>query len=77
MISEEPHHLLFRLDVFRSGVTKSFFVGDQFTRQDTEQGIVRLNILFRQIMGIVGRNQIDIEFLRNARNLDIDDAILR
>ncbi len=38
---------------------------------------MRLNILFRQIMGIIGRNQIDIEFLRNARNLDIDDAILR
>ena len=77
VIPEEKTHLLFGLDVFGTGVTQPLLIGDQLAGEHTEQGVVGFNVLLAQVVGIVGRNNLDAEFLGNFDDLNVDDPILR
>ena len=77
VVSEETEHFLLALDEFGAGVAQTLFVGDQLARQDAEQGVVRLRVIAGQVVGVVGGHQRDPQFLRDLRDLHIDDPILR
>ena len=56
VIGEETAHLLFRLDVFRARVSQPLLVRDQLAGQNTKESIMSFNILFAQIMRVIGRD---------------------
>ena len=77
VIPKEKTHLLFGFDVFGTGVTQPLLIGDQLAGEHAEQGVVGFNVLLAQVVGIVGRNDLDAEFLGNFDDLNVDDPILR
>ena len=77
VIGEETFHLLFTLDVFGPGVAKSFLVADQLAGQNAKQGVMGLNVLLAEVVGIVCRHQFDSKFTGDFDDLDVDNPIFR
>ncbi|CAI8357353.1 MAG: Uncharacterised protein [Cyanobium sp. ARS6] len=77
VISEEVAHLLFRFEVFGAGVAKALFVTDQLARQHAQKRIMGLHIIAGEVVGIVGGNNLDAQFIGDLHDLHVDDAIFR
>ena len=77
-IWEQRLHLLRRFQIELSFlIAHTIFVIDRLSRLDTEQNIMRLPVLFVDIMGIVRNNHRDAGFFGQPHHAHIDGTLIR
>lgn len=77
MISKNLPHFRRRFEIFGTAIAQSLFFGNELSGLNTQQCIVGFDVFTRDEMGVVGRDDFDIQFSGNLDQLDIDYAIFR